>query len=173
MILKMDWKTKRAAARLKQRRGGWMLAESMVAIAIGITFLVAMTGVFISSSINFVDIGNYINMDRQGRNALDRMTSNIRNAKVLTSFDPAKLVFNYDSTGTTNLTYRYDSSTAVLTEEWKVGGSTTVKTLMTGCASLAFSLYNRDLAPTTDTSPGGGKVIGIAWNCTSTSLGRT
>src|SRR5258707_788388 len=99
MILRNHWKIKRAAARLKQQRGGWMLAESMIAIAIGITFLVAVTGIFISSSVSFVEVGNYINMDRQSRNALDRMTCNIRNAKTLTSFDPAVLIFNYDSAG--------------------------------------------------------------------------
>jgi len=150
-----------------------MLAESMIAIAIGITFLVAMAGIFISSSISFVDIGNYINMNRQSRNALDRMTTNIRNSKTLTSFDPAVLVFKYDSAGATNLTYRYDSAGGVLTEEWKVNGSTTVKTLLSGCNGLAFSLYDRDLAPTTDASPGAGKVISIGWRCNSTSLGRT
>jgi len=150
-----------------------MLPETMIAIAIGITFLVAVTGIFISSSISFVEVGNYINMDRQSRNALDRMTCYIRNAKTLTSYDPAVLVFNYDSAGTTNLTYRFDSSSGEVTEEWKVGGTTTMKTLMTGCSSLAFSLYDRDLAPTTDTSPGAGKVISIAWQCTSSALGRT
>ncbi len=173
MILRNHWKIKRAAARSKQQLGGWMLAESMIAIAIGITFLVAVTGIFISSSVSFVEVGNYINMDRQSRNALDRMTCNIRNAKTLTSFDPAVLIFNYDSAGTTNLTYRYDSSTGEVTEEWKIGGTTTVKSLLTGCNSLAFSLYDRDLAPTTDTSAGAGKVISIAWLCTSTALGRT
>jgi len=145
----------------------------MVAIAIGVTFLVAVMGIFISSSISFVDIGNYISMDRQSRNALDRMTANIRNSKTLTSFDAAKLVFNYDSAGTTNLTYSYDSAGGVLTEAWKINGATTTKTLLTGCSNLAFSLYDRDLVPTTDASAGAGKVISIAWQCTSTSLGRT
>lgn len=173
MILRNNWTNERAVGRSNKQCSGWMLAESMIAIAIGITFLVAITGIFISSSISFVEVGNYINMDRQSRNALDRMTMNIRNSKTLTSYDPALLVFNYDSAGTTNLTYRYDSSSGVVTEEWKVGGATTVKTLMTGCSNLAFSLYNRDLAPTTDASPGQGKVISIAWQCASTSLGRT
>src|SRR5882762_2393515 len=133
---KFEW----SARRSNRRSGGWMLAETMIAVAIGLTFLVAVTGIFISSSISFVEIGNYINMDRLSRNALDRMTSNIRNAKTLTSYAPAALVFNYDSAGTTNLTYRYDAGSGVVTEEWKVAGSTTVKTLLTGCSQLTFSL---------------------------------
>src|SRR6266851_8697331 len=88
-------------ARPKQS-GGWVLTETMFAIGIGITFLVALMGIFVSSSMSFAGVGNYINMDRRSRNALDQMTRNIRSAKVLTSFDTAALVFNYDAPGTTN-----------------------------------------------------------------------
>src|SRR5258706_15775002 len=110
--------------------GGWVLAETMVAIVIGVTFLVALMVIFVNSSVSFAGVGNYINMDRRSRNALDQMTWNIRNAKVLTSFDPAALVFNYDSAGTTNLAYRYDASSRVVTEEWTVSGPTTTNTLL-------------------------------------------
>ena len=154
-------------------RGGWMLSETMVALAIGITFLVAIVGVFISSSISFVEIGNYMYMDRLSRNALDKMSKNIRNSYTLTSYAPAKLVFNFDSAGTTNLTYRYDASSGLLTEEWLVSGSTTTSTLLTGCSNLTFTLYTRDLATTTDVSTGEGKVIGVTWQCMGTALGRT
>ena len=157
----------------RRRSGGWILTESMVSIGIGITFLVALMGIFVSSSVSFVGIGNYINLDRNSRNALDRMTWNIRNAKVLTSFDPTELVFNYDEAGTTNLTYRYDASTRVVTEEWTVSGATTVNTLLTGCDSLAFSLYDRDLVATTDVSAGQGKVISVTWHCSGTAASCT
>ena len=155
------------------RSGGWILTESMVSIGIGISFLVGLMGIFVSSSVSFVGIGNYINIDRSSRNALDRMTWNIRNAKVLTSFDPSVLVFNYDEAGTTNLTYRYDESTRTVTEEWTVSGATTVTTLLTGCDSLAFSLYDRDLAATTDVSAGQGKVISVTWHCSGTAASCT
>ena len=78
-----------------KQSGGWVLTEAMFAVGIGISFLVALMGIFVSSSISFAGVGNYINMDRRSRNALDRMSLNIRNAKVLTTFDPAALVFNY------------------------------------------------------------------------------
>src|SRR5207244_13063811 len=133
-----------------------------------ISFLVALMVIFGNSSVSFAGVGNYINMDRRSRNALDRMTWNIRNAKVLTSFDPAALVFNYDAAGATNLAYRYDASSRVVTEEWTVSGATTSSTLLTGCDSFAFSLYDHDLAATTDVSAGQGKVISIAWQCSGT-----
>jgi len=147
--------------------------ETMFAIGIGIMFLVAFMGIFVSSSLSFAGVGNYINMDRRSRNALDQMTRNIRSAKVLTSFASAALVFNYDTAGTTNLAYRYQAASRLVTEEWTVSGATTTNILLTGCDSCAFSLYDHDLAPTTDVSAGQGKVISIAWNCSGTAVSRT
>ena len=149
------------------------MTETMFAIGIGISFLVALMGIFVSSSISFAGVGNYINMDRRSRNALDQMTRNIRSAKVLTSFDTAALVFKYDASGTTNLAYRYHTSSRLVTEEWTVSGATTTNTLLTGCDSFTFSLYDHDLAPTTDVSVGQGKVISVGWHCYGTALSRT
>ena len=161
---------KKCFGNQRRQSAGWVLTESMLSVGIGISFLVGLMGIFISSSVSFVGIGNYINLDRSSRNALDRMTWNIRNAKVLTSFDPSELVFTYDEAGTTNLTYRYDASARALTEEWTVSGSTTVNTLLTACDSLAFSLYDRDLVTTTDVSAGEGKVISVTWHCSKSAL---
>src|SRR5437879_4847776 len=120
----------------KVRSGGWVMTETMFAIGIGITFLVALMGIFVSSSVSFAGVGNYINMDRRSRNALDQMTRNIRNSKLLTSFDPAALVFNYDAAATTNLAYRYNAAAGMVTEEWTVSGATTTNNLLTGCDSF-------------------------------------
>ena len=164
---------KKCFGNQRRQSAGWVLTESMLSVGIGISFLVGLMGIFISSSVSFVGIGNYINIDRNSRNALDRMTWNIRNAKVLTSFDPSVLVFNYDEAGTTNLTYRYDASSRLVTEEWTVSGATTVNTLLRACDSLVFSLYDRDLATTTDVSAGQGKVISVTWHCSGSALSCT
>jgi Tfp pilus assembly protein PilW len=147
------------------------LAEGMVAMGVGITFLAAVAGIFVNCSLSFAEVGNYVNMDRKSRNALDRMTRNIRNAKALTGYTASALVFNYDAAGVTNLAYRYDASAGNLNEEWTVSGTTTTTTLLTGCNRLTFSLYDRDLAATTDASVG--KAISIAWECLGTVVGRT
>jgi len=148
-----------------------MLAEGMMAIGVGVTFLLAVVVIFVNCSMSFAELGNYVNMDRKSRNALDRMTRSIRNASSLTSYSSTALVFNYDSAGTTNLAYRYDSSSGQLTEEWTVSGATTTSTLLTGCKSLAFSLFDRDLVATTDSSSG--KAISIAWECSGSVVTRT
>ena len=155
----------------RESQSGWALVEGMVAISVGMMLMIAVTGVFVNCSISFAEISNYISMDSKARNALDHMTTNIRKAKALTSYDPADLVFNYDAAGTTNLAYRYDASSGVLTEEWTASGTTTATTLLTGCNSLAFSLYDKDLVPTSTGSAG--KVVSIAWQCASSAVART
>lgn len=150
---------------LARRMGGWALSEMLVSLGIGITFLMAMVIIFLTSNISFCAMGSYLSMDRSSRNALDRMSRNIRNSKALTSFSSTMLQFNYDTAATTNLVYRYASGN--LTEEWTTGGTTTTNTLLTGCDSLTFSLFQRDLTPTTDVSSGAGKIISVAWKCSA------
>ena len=117
---------------------GFTITEVMVAGTIGLLFAVAIVLLFETSSVGFARMGDYLNMDRSSRNALDQMTRNIRRAKLLTSFDSANLVFSYDSAATTNLAYRYNSSAATVTEEWTSGGVTTTNTLLTGCSNVVF-----------------------------------
>jgi Flp pilus assembly protein TadG len=171
MILRRPREHRRTPVRSCRTKGGWALAEGMVALSVGLTFLVALAGIFVNCSLSFAEVGNYVNMDRKSRNALDQMTRRIRSSKSLQSFDPALLVFNYDSAGTTNLAYRYDATSGLVTEEWTVSGTTTVTTLLSGCNSFAFSLFDRDLNPTTVASSG--KAISIAWQCNGTVINRT
>src|SRR5262249_49641828 len=134
--------------------GGFTVTEGMVSAAIGCIFAAALAGIFFTSTPPFLRVGGFIKMGCSNRNPFDPMTRNIRRAKLLTSFDSASVVFSYDSAGTTNLAYRYNSSGAVLTEEWTSGGSTTTNTLLTGCSNLVFSLLDHTLTPTTDVSAG-------------------
>jgi prepilin-type N-terminal cleavage/methylation domain-containing protein len=150
-------------------KGGFTVTEMMVSAAIGCIFAAALAVIFMTSTLSFARMGDYIKMDRSSRNALDQMTRNIRRAKLLTFFNSSSVAFKYDDAGTTNLAYRYNSDGAVLTEEWTTGGSTTTNTLLTGCSNLVFSLLDHTLKPTTDVSAGQGKVICVAWTCTGTT----
>jgi len=149
---------------------GFTVPELLVAVLIGTVFMAAMAIIFVTSTLSFARMGDYIDMDRTSRKALDQMTRNIRQAKLLTGFDTTYLTFNYDSGGMTNLAYRYNGSAATLTEEWTSGGSTTTNTLLTGCANLSFALYDRSLQPTTSVSANQGKVISVGWQCTGSTL---
>ena len=165
-----NWRRLAPKAFRGLQASGFTLPEMMVSVLVGLLLAAAMAVIFVTSTLSFARMGDYINLDRTSRKALDQMSRNIREAKLLTSFDPAVLTFKYDSAGTTNLAYRYNESAATLTEEWTSGGSTTTNTLLTGCANLAFALYDRNLQPTTGVSANQGKVISVAWQCTGTTL---
>jgi len=148
------------------------LTEMIVAMAISSLVLLVVSMTYVNSSVSFAAMGNYIMMDHASRNAIDRMTRDIRKAKDLISFSTNQLVFKYS--GTTNLVYSFDSQSGNLTE-WKTGDSKT-NNLLSGCASLQFSIYhNIPQAGGTFSSASSssqGKAIRVAWKCTRVVFGH-
>lgn len=146
------------------------MPEITVAALAGTIILLSVTVVFMTSSASFASVGNYITMDRASRNALDQMTRNIRRSNQLTSFSSSVITFHYDASGVTNLTYRFDPNASVLTEEWNSSGAAATNVLLTSCADLTFSLFDRNLASTTSVTNNTGKVLSVAWRCSATNL---
>src|SRR5439155_8133864 len=120
---------------------GTTLPEMMVAVGVGSLVLMVMAVIFTSSSRSFCAIGNYISMDQCSRNALDRMTRDIRNAQTLVSCADNEIMLRFfDSTNgpIVNLDYKWDASSGQLTRSSSVDGSSTI--LLTDCDRFRFSL---------------------------------
>ena len=113
-------------------------------------------------------MGNYVSMDRDSRNALDRMTRDIRLAGSLTSFASDRLVFTKYGTPGFSLIYQWDGTSRQLTE-WKTG-STKTNILLTDCDEFAFAMQKTSGAATTITAEG--KRIGVTWKCSRQILGK-
>ena len=151
---------------------GMTLAEMIIAMGVSSLVLLASNMTFLNSSVSFAALGNYITMDSASRNAIDRMTRDIRKSKDLISYSTNQLVFKYS--GTTNLVYSFDSNSGCLTE-WKTGDAKT-NNLLSGCSKLQFSMYQNTPQPggtlnaTTSTSQG--KAISVAWKCSRGVFGR-
>jgi Tfp pilus assembly protein PilW len=169
-----------SANPLSSRARAFVLAEALIAVLAGILFLLSAAVIFLTSTVSFAKMGSYITLDSADRNALDQMTRQIREARSLATYSSSVLTFNYDdaSTPLTNLTYRYDSTKQMLTEEWNttaiatnIGAYSATNILLTSCTNLVFSLYDRSYAQLSDTN--GAKVIGIAWRCVATNLMQT
>ena len=158
--------------RRRVSRRAMTLIELLVAIGVGSLLLMIIMVVFASSGRSFAAMGNYVDLDRASRNALDRMSRDIRRAKNLISYSTNQLVFNF--AGTTNLIYEFDPDAGVLTS-WKTGDSST-NYLLTGCEKLEFSMYrNIPLAGgvfAKTTIPAEGKSISVAWKCSRKILGK-
>lgn len=144
------------------------LVEMMVAIAVGSLILAVIATASMTSSLWFASLANYVDMDAKSRNALDKMSLNIRQAGVLTEFSPTHLKFVTPGQTNSFLVYDWDASTGSLTE-WNTGSSIT-NTLLTECNQLTFSLYNASFASTTNLSQGKG--LSVNWKCSRTVLGR-
>ena len=149
---------------------GFTLLENLIGVVIGTMVMASVMFIFLSSNRSFISLGNYVNLDQKSRLAVEQMTRDIRNSQNLTSFATNQLVFTYS--GTTNLTYLYDPVARTLTS-WKTGGTT--NTLLTGCDSFQFSMYNNVPSPggvlSNTVSVASGKAVSAAWRCSRTILG--
>ena len=153
-----------------KRRSGFTLVEMMVTTGVGMTVLSAMATVFFFSNRSFSSLTNYLDLDQKTQIALDKMSREIRQVNMLTSYSTTNLVFqDYDS-GT--LQYVYNPSAQTLS---RIKGSTN-ETLLTGCDSLTFSIFQRtpntnSFQPIPTTIATNAKVIELTWNCSRTILG--
>jgi len=155
-----------------RRQAGMSLMELLVAVAIASIVFAAVGSLSMFTSRSFVAMGNYNDLDRASRNALDSMSRDIRQAKQLVSYSSSKLSFtNMDGS---TLVFEYNPSTGKLTR--KLGTTTT--TLLTQCDFLTFSISQRN--PMTNfafyavsgNNYGTAKLIDVNWRCSRKILGN-
>ena len=167
----MHLRTRKFLARSGAWERGMTLVEMMVACGIGCLLLTGLAMVFASSSRSFVAIGNYIEMDRSSRAAMDQMTRDIRTARNLISFSPTGIVLT--DANTNKFGYNWSATSGEL-RQWKSSGVTNV--LLAGCDSLKFTMYKHiplaggTNAPTT--VPAEGKAISVSWKCARMIFGK-
>jgi len=119
------------------------LVEMMVALGLGSLVLAVAMGVTYQSSRSFATMVNYVELDRTSRNALDRITSDIRQADKLTSFSTNQLVFQTtdpNSGATNSLTFDYSPGNKTLSRT--LNGQTTV--LLKECNLWQPKMYQRN-----------------------------
>jgi hypothetical protein len=119
---------------------------------------------------SFAAMFNYVDLDQYSRNALDRMSMEIRQADRLVSSTTNQLVFSYNG-GT--LSYTYDPTAQTLTRVF--GAQTDV--LLTQCRQLLFTIYQRNpIGGSYDVYPTGTatttKLVQLNWTCSRSILGQ-
>ena len=155
--------------RPTRKCGGMTLVEIMIATAVGSVVMAAVMSLWLYSARSFVAMGNYADLDRVSRNALDLMSREIRSTRSLSSFSTNTLQFvDYDNTP---LTYSYSPDTRQLV---RVKG-TASQVLLQQCDFLAFHISQRNPSnnftfyPTTAVSQA--KLIDVSWRCSREILG--
>lgn len=156
--------------RAKRKNSGFTLMEMTIAMSLGLLIMASMGSTFVLMNRSMDAMGNYEELDRQSRYALDTMSRDIRQAACLTNFSSTNLCFT-NSDGTT-LQYNWDG-TNYLT--YTNGTSQQGGTLLKGCISLKFDVYTHTPSNGTTmtfwptTTPALGKVIIINWICRRTN----
>ncbi len=127
-----------------KRNAGFTLPEVMLSVGAGVLILVSVMTIFIFINRALDATGNYEELDRQSRRALDLMSQDIRQCGGMTAFSTSSLSFtNLDGS---LLQYTWDS-TNILTY---TNASTTLQgcprggLLLKGCNYLHFSIFQRN-----------------------------
>jgi len=155
----------------KPGRRAFTLVEMMVSSGVGVIVLAAFMVFCWFSNRSFVSLTNYLELDQATQVALDQMSREIRQVNKVTACSSTNLTFQDYDGGT--LQYAYDSSSGILSRtKW----GTNVTSLLTGCDSLQFSIFQRSpdtnsFQPVSTTTVANTKVIELTWNCSRSIFG--
>ena len=158
-----------------QKNGAFTLPEMMMSVATGVLILASVVTVFLFMNRSLDATGNYEELDRQSRTALDYISQDIRQSGSCTSFATNALVFanqdgsllQYTWDGSNYLTYTNASTTNA--------GCPRGGILLKGCQYLKFTVFQRNPVPgTTMTFTNAAtaslvKVIVMDWICRRTN----
>jgi hypothetical protein len=156
------------------------LVELQIASAISVILFTAVLSLAFYTARSFAAFTNYVDLDANSRNALDVMSSEIRQADLLTAATPTSLTFQTTDlgTGATHaLKYVYDPDTKELTRIFD-GGQPDL--LLSECSFLKFGTFQRNTTPSLDNAfvpvatsqPNLCKVVQLTWICSRKILGK-
>lgn len=151
---------------------GWTLMEFAIAAGLGTLIMASMGSVFVLMNRGLDALGNYEELDRQSRNALDVMSRDIRQTACLTNFTSTSLIFtNQDGS---LLSYTWDGTNYLTYTNGTTGQG---GTLLKGCVSLTFNIFQHNPSnnttmtfwPCDATNCQLAKVVVIDWICRRTN----
>ena len=155
-----------------RNRAGFTLVEFLVTLAVSSLLFLAVAVLGLYAGRSYVGLLNYTDLDSSSRNALDRMTRDVRQVNQLTASTTNSLTFE-DWDGA-QLRYVYSPSARTLS---RIKGATT-DVLLTECNSVTFSIFQRNpIGGTYNQFPTGTpattKLINVTWRCSRKILGTT
>jgi Tfp pilus assembly protein PilW len=157
------------------------LVELQIASAISVILFAAVMALAFYTARSFAAFTNYVDLDANSRNALDVMSTEIRQADLLKAATSTSLTFQTTDLGTGakhDLQYLYTPAKKELTRIFD-GGQPEV--LLTECTFLEFGTFQRNttasldnaFVPVATSQPNLCKVVQLTWICTRRILGKT
>ena len=170
-------------ARARRLANGFTLIEMLISVALGVVVIGVIAALTVVTSWHFAATYNYTFMDDKSRNALDKISKEIRNSTLLVNFstnNPQYLRFT-NTLGADGATITYDGTADTLTLSKP---NLPDQLLLTNCDTFSFKLFNRvpnltngnfTFYPSTDINGSvnatNTKVVNMTWRCTRTVLG--
>jgi Tfp pilus assembly protein PilW len=157
------------------------LVELQIASAIAVILFAAVMSLAFYTARSFAAFTNYVDLDANSRNALDVMSSEIRQADLLTAATATSLTFQTTDPATLaqhTLKYVYDPDKKELARIFD-GGAPDV--LLSECSSLQFGTFQRNTTasldnafiPVSTSQPNLCKVVQLTWICSRKILGKS
>jgi len=157
------------------------LVELQIASAISVILFTAVLALAFYTARSFAAFTNYVDLDANSRNALDVMSSEIRQADLVTAATSTSLTFQTTDPSTLAthiLKYVYDPVKKELDRIFD-GGQPEV--LLTECTFLQFGIFQRNTTPSLDNAfvpvatsqPNLCKVVQLSWICSRKILGKS
>jgi prepilin-type N-terminal cleavage/methylation domain-containing protein len=160
----------RVRSPYKRQRNGFTLVEYMIATSIGLLVLAGALLLWAFATRTCASLLGYVELSSTSKNALDRMSQQIRNADDVRSCSANQLVLispASSGTGTITNTFAYQSDAQTLV--WSNGPS--VQTLLTDCTNFQFNIYIGTPIPNSFTlntnawATNTAKVVQMEWTC--------
>ncbi len=148
-----------------------MLIDFLVGAGLASLVLLILSLLLVFGGRSFLAMANYVILDKNSRQTLDKMTKEIRQCNSLTTAATNYLVFQ-DADGGTLLYYYFpDNQTLYRFKNWVQDPGPT----LTGCKYLLFGIYQRNpISGTYDQYPTAvatnTKVVQLSWICARTNL---
>lgn len=158
-----------------ERRRAFTLVEMLVSMGIGSIVLAIVTSLSFYSARSFAAIANYADLSAESRNALDRITSDIRGCKEFYAASTPTALYFRDGDGF-SLRYEYRKGPRTLTRTKETATNRYVEVVLTECDRFEYSTFSRNPAPnyglTVTSNANTTKLIQISWTCSRQILGK-
>lgn len=153
-------------------RSAFTILEFIMAMGIGFMAIAGVAALTIYTARSFAAMGNYMELDRNSRNALDKMTQIVREADGVLSFDPHLVQLSYQGSPL-SFSYSPIAKTLSLIDTNGIG-----TVLLTDCTFLDFQIFQRNsVAGTYDQYPSTldesvAKIVQVSWICSRHLIGN-
>ncbi len=151
---------------------GFTVIEFLLATTVGMMALGGAAALSVYTARSFAAMGNYMELDKNSRNALDKMTQIVREADGVLTYDSQAISLSYHGQ---TISFNYSPSAKTLT---LVNTNNLKDILLTDCTFLDFQVFQRNSVAGTynqypiTTDEASAKIVQVSWICSRYLIGR-